>query len=74
MARQTFKGYMDNIQIKTGKTAEDFWKLVSKKGFVKRGEVVAKHSEMLCMAQIKGDWIGARARKLHHTISPIAHW
>ncbi len=38
---------MDNIQIKTGKTAEDFWKLVSKKGFVKRGEVVAEHSEML---------------------------
>jgi len=30
-----------------GKTAEDFWKLVSKKGFVKRGEVVAEHSEML---------------------------
>ena len=24
MARLTFKGYMDNILIKTGKTAEDF--------------------------------------------------
>jgi len=27
---------MDNIQIKTGKTAQDFWKLASKKSFVKR--------------------------------------
>jgi uncharacterized protein YdhG (YjbR/CyaY superfamily) len=47
MTRPTFKGYMDNIQIKTGKTAQDFWNLASKKGFVKRGKVVAKHSEIL---------------------------
>ncbi len=26
---------------------EDFWKLASRKGFVKRGDVVAKHGEML---------------------------
>jgi len=32
MASPTFKGYMDTIQIKTGKTAQDFWKLASKKG------------------------------------------
>src|SRR5436853_489384 len=47
MARPTFKGYMDNIQIKTGKTTQDFWKLASKKGFVRHGKVASKHSEML---------------------------
>ncbi|OLE82959.1 MAG: hypothetical protein AUF79_18940 [Crenarchaeota archaeon 13_1_20CM_2_51_8] len=31
MARRTVKGYMDNIQIKTGKTAQDFWKLPARK-------------------------------------------
>ena len=41
MARRTVKGYMDNIQIKTGKTAQDFWKLASKKSFVKRGKVAS---------------------------------
>ncbi len=43
----TFKAYMDNIQAKTGKTPEDFWKLAIKKGFVKRGKIVAKHAELL---------------------------
>jgi hypothetical protein len=62
MARPTFKGYMDSIQIKSGKTAQDFWKLASKKGFVRRGKVISKHSEMLAWAQIKRDWIRACAR------------
>jgi len=53
MAGPTFKGYMDNLQVKTGKTAEDFWKLASKKGFVKRGKVVSKHSEMLAWLKSK---------------------
>ncbi|HWY28390.1 MAG TPA: DUF4287 domain-containing protein [Candidatus Sulfotelmatobacter sp.] len=56
MARPTFKGYMDNIQIKTGSTADDFWKLAIKKGFVKRGKVVARHSEMLTW--LKSEEIG----------------
>ncbi len=56
MARPAFKGYMDNIQIKTGKSAEDFWKLAGKKGFVKRGKVVSKHSEML--AWLESEEIG----------------
>ncbi len=43
----TFKAYMDNIQAKTSKTPEDFWKLAIKKGFVKRGEIVAKHADLL---------------------------
>ena len=43
----TFKAYMDNIQAKSGKTPDAFWKLANKKGFVKRGKVVAKHADML---------------------------
>ena len=58
MARPTFKGYMDNIQIKTGKSAQDFWKLASKKGFVKRGKVASKHSEMLAWLKSKEIGLG----------------
>src|SRR6266516_2739621 len=47
MARLTFKAYARNIEAKSGKTPEYFWKLAMKKGFVKRGHTVAKHSEML---------------------------
>ena len=36
---------MDNIQAKTGKTQEDFWKLAIKKHFVKQGKIVAKHPD-----------------------------
>ncbi len=43
----TFKAYMDNIQAKTGKTQEDFWKLAIKNRFVKQGKIVAKHAELL---------------------------
>ena len=41
----SFQAYLDNIQKKTGKTAEDFIKLADKKGLlkegVKAGEIVA---------------------------------
>ena len=47
MARPTFKEYMDNNQLKTDKTLDDFWKLADEKGLVERGNVVTKHSEML---------------------------
>ena len=43
----TFKAYMDNIQAKTGKTQEDFWKMANEKGFIKDGKIVAKHADML---------------------------
>jgi len=43
----TFKAYLDNIQAKSGKSPEDFWKLANKKGFVKHGRVVASHAELL---------------------------
>jgi hypothetical protein len=58
MARPTFKGYLDNIQVKTGKTAEDFWKIANKKGFVKHGKVVSKHSEMLAWLKSKEIGLG----------------
>lgn len=44
---------MNNIQAKTGKTPEDFWKLANKKGFVKRGKIVVKHADLL--AWLKSD-------------------
>ena len=46
MARPTFKGYMDNIQLKTGKTLDDFWRVANEKRLVEHGKVVSKHSEM----------------------------
>jgi len=49
---------MDNIQIKTGKSAQDFWKLASKKGFVRRGKVASKHSEMLAWLKSKEIGLG----------------
>jgi len=58
MARPTFKGYMDNIQIQTGKSAQDFWKLASKKGFVNCGRVASKHSEMLAWLKSKEIGLG----------------
>lgn len=33
----SFQAYLDNIQAKTGKTAEDFVKLATKKGFIEKG-------------------------------------
>jgi len=47
---------MEDIQAKTGKSPVDFLKLANRKGFVKRGKVVAKHSEML--AWLKSNEVG----------------
>ena len=33
----SFQAYLDNIKVKTGKSADDFKKLAEKKGFTKRG-------------------------------------
>ncbi len=68
----TFKAYMDNIHAKTGKTVEDFWKLASKKGFVKHGKIVAKHADLFGMAQVRHR-IRACARKFCHIIPTLAH-
>jgi hypothetical protein len=47
MGRPTFKAYAVNIEAKTGKSMDDFWRLAGKKGFVKGGKVVGKHAELL---------------------------
>lgn len=38
----SFQAYLDNIQSKTGKTAEDLQKLAQEKGFLKDGKLVAE--------------------------------
>ncbi len=43
----TYKAYMQNIEAKTGKSAEDFWQLANKKGFIKDGKIVATHAQLL---------------------------
>jgi hypothetical protein len=47
MGRPTFKGYVVNIEAKTGKSLDDFWKLADKKGFTKSGKIVARHADLL---------------------------
>lgn len=37
----SFQAYMDNIQIKTGKSPGDFKKLAEQKGFLKDGKLVS---------------------------------
>ncbi|MBV4359278.1 DUF4287 domain-containing protein [Pinibacter aurantiacus] len=37
----SFQAYIDNIKAKTGKSPEDFKKLAEKKGFLKKGELLA---------------------------------
>ncbi len=43
----TYKAYIDNIKLQTGKTPEDFVELAKRKGFIINGETIAKHGEML---------------------------
>ena len=38
---------MRNIEAKSGKRPEQFLKLATKKGFIKRGKIIASYSEML---------------------------
>jgi hypothetical protein len=42
-----FEAYMLNIQKKTGKKPEDFWKSAIARDFIKEGKIVVKHGEML---------------------------
>lgn len=43
----TYKAYMSNIEAKTGKSAEDFWLLANRIGFIKEGKIVATHAQLL---------------------------
>ena len=49
----SFKAYAHNIQTKTGKTLDEYYKLAQKKGFILSGKIAAPHAEML--AWLKGD-------------------
>mgnify|MGYP001435100878 CR=1 FL=1 len=42
----SFQAYIDNIKTKTGKTPADFKKLAEKKGFIKKGEIQVKATEI----------------------------
>lgn len=43
----TFRAYMQNVEKLTGKSAEQLYKMAGKKGFVKRGKIVATHAQLL---------------------------
>jgi Domain of unknown function (DUF4287)/Domain of unknown function (DUF5655) len=55
----SFQAYLDNIQAKTGKTADDFRALARKDGLAKSGEIVA--------------WLKAEFKLGHGHASAIAH-
>jgi hypothetical protein len=50
----TYKAYLDNIKAQTGKAPEAFVALAKKKGIIKDGKVVAKHTEIV--AWLKKDF------------------
>ena len=54
----TFTAYAENIEAKSGKSLEDFWALAVKKGFVRRGKIVAQHGEMLAWLKSKAIGLG----------------
>jgi hypothetical protein len=43
----TYKAYMQNIQAKSGKTPEEFYRIANEKGFINDGKIVASHKQML---------------------------
>jgi hypothetical protein len=43
----SFKAYMQNIQAKSGKTAEDFYRIATEKAFIVAGKIVASHKQLL---------------------------
>lgn len=52
----SFQAYLDNIQTKTGKTAEDFKKLAEKKKFLQNGELAAKVKAGDIVAWLKDEY------------------
>ena len=43
----SFKAYMQNVQAKSGKTAEDFYRIATEKSFIVEGKIVASHKQLL---------------------------
>lgn len=52
----SFQAYLDNIQQKTGKTAEDFKKLAEKKGFLQKGKLKPDVKAGQIVAWLKEDF------------------
>ena len=50
----SFQAYLDNIKIKTGKSADELKKLAEQKGFLKKGELQVKAGEIV--AWLKEDF------------------
>ena len=49
----TFRAYARNIEAKSGKSLEDFWKLANRLKYVQKGKVVAPHA--LLLSWLKSD-------------------
>jgi len=43
----TYKAYIQNIQAKSGKTPEEFYRIANEKGFIKDDKIVASHKQLL---------------------------
>jgi hypothetical protein len=43
----SFKAYMQNVQAKSGKPPEDFYRITTEKGFIVDGKIVASHKQLL---------------------------
>jgi hypothetical protein len=43
----SFKAYMKNVEAKSGKTGEDFYRIAVKNGFIADGKIVAEHKRLL---------------------------
>jgi len=43
----TYKAYMQNVQAKTGKTEDDFYRIATEKGFIVDDKIVAAHRQLL---------------------------
>ena len=43
----TYRAYMQNVQAKTGKSADDFYRIAAEKGFIIDGKIVATHRQLL---------------------------
>ncbi len=52
----SFQAYLDNIQTKTGKTAEDLKKLATQKGFLEKGELKASVKATQIVQWLKDDY------------------
>ena len=43
----SFRAYAQNIEVKTGKRPEEYYRLAEKKGFITGGKILSTHAQML---------------------------